>query len=343
MSEVKTKAAEAKDAAARMAYITTQVKDNALLKMAEYLELNQQEILEANKIDLENLAKKPGYTKAFHDRLELTPERIKDMADGLRAIQNLPDPVGEVLSMWKRPNGLEIGQVRVPMGVIGIIYEARPNVTVDAAGLAVKAGNAVILRGSSEAINSNKTLVKILKEACIETSLPAGAVNLIEDTDRAAARELMQLNEYLDVLIPRGGSSLIKSVIENSTVPVIQTGEGICHTYVDKETDIEMAIQIAFNAKTHRPAVCNAMETLLVHKDIAPDYLPSIAKLLEEAGVEIRLSPYRLFEPLRRLVPVPFEMGAGERVGGENIAVVFVEIGGEKTGLPVEAVRLEGE
>jgi len=174
------------------------------------------------------------------------------------------------------------------LGVIGIIYEARPNVTVDAAGLAIKAGNAVILRGSSEAIESNKVLVKILKNACMESGLSEGTVSLIEDTDRAAAQELMQLNEYLDVLIPRGGSSLIKSVVENSTVPVIQTGEGICHTYIDKETDVDMAVKIAFNAKTNRPGVCNAMETLLVHKDISRKVLPKIVKLLEEANVEVR-------------------------------------------------------
>ncbi len=288
MSEVKTKAIAAKEAATRMSYISTQMKNNVLLKMAENLESNKDEILKANKIDLENLAKKPGYTKAFHDRLELTAERITDMAEGLKEIQNLPDPVGEVISMWKRPNELEVGQVRVPLGVIGIIYEARPNVTVDAAGLAIKAGNAVILRGSSEAIESNKVLVKILKNACMESGLSEGTVSLIEDTDRAAAQELMQLNEYLDVLIPRGGSSLIKSVVENSTVPVIQTGEGICHTYIDKETDVDMAVKIAFNAKTNRPGVCNAMETLLVHKDISREVLPKIVKLLEEANVEVR-------------------------------------------------------
>ncbi|MDO9574664.1 MAG: glutamate-5-semialdehyde dehydrogenase [Candidatus Contubernalis sp.] len=288
MSEVKTKAAECREAAARLAYTSTEVKDKALIKMAEYLEENEKEILEANKIDLENLAKKPGYTKAFHDRLELTPDRIKDMANGLRDIQNLLDPIGEVITMWKRPNELQIGQVRVPLGVVGIIYEARPNVTVDAAALCIKAGNAVILRGSSEAIESNKKLVEILKKACMEIGLPSGTINLIEDTDRAAARELMQMNGYVDVLIPRGSGGLIKSVIENATVPVIETGEGNCHTYVDKETDLDMAVSIAFNAKTHRPGVCNAMETLLVHKDIAKDYLPKISKLLEDAGVEIR-------------------------------------------------------
>ena len=288
MSEVKTKAMEAKEAAATMSYISTRVKNDALLKMAEELESQKDEILKANKTDLENLAKKPGYTSAFHDRLELTAERITDMAQGLREIQNLPDPVGEVISMWKRPNGMEVGEVRVPLGVIGIIYEARPNVTVDAAGLAIKAGNAVILRGSSEAIESNKVLVKILKSACSNSGLSQGVVNLIEDTDRAAAQELMQLNQYLDVLIPRGGSSLIKSVVENSTVPVIQTGEGNCHTYIDKETDVDMAVKIAFNAKTNRPGVCNAMETLLVHKDVSREVLPEIVKQLEEAGVEVR-------------------------------------------------------
>lgn len=288
MSEVKNKAAEAKEAAVRMAYISTRDKDAALLKMAEYLEAHQEEILASNKIDLDNLAKKPGYTKAFHDRLELNSERIIGMADGLREIRFLSDPIGEVISMWKRPNGLDIGQVRVPLGVLGIIYEARPNVTADAAGLALKAGNAVILRGSSEAIESNKKLVEILSKACQEAGLPGGCISLIEDTDREAAKELMRMNDYLDVLIPRGGESLIRSVIENATVPVIETGVGNCHTYVDGETDMEMAVKIAFNAKTNRPGVCNAMETLLVHKDVAKGYLPETAKALEEAGVEIR-------------------------------------------------------
>ncbi len=288
MSEIKNNAAEAKEAAVRMAYISTRDKDAALLKMAEYLEAHQEEILASNKIDLDNLAKKPGYTKAFHDRLELNSERIIGMADGLREIRFLSDPIGEVISMWKRPNGLDIGQVRVPLGVLGIIYEARPNVTADAAGLALKAGNAVILRGSSEAIESNKKLVEILSKACQEAGLPGGCISLIEDTDREAAKELMRMNDYLDVLIPRGGESLIRSVIENATVPVIETGVGNCHTYVDGETDMEMAAKIAFNAKTNRPGVCNAMETLLVHKDVAKDYLPEIAKALEEAGVEIR-------------------------------------------------------
>ena len=288
MSEVKNKAAEAKEAAVRMAYISTRDKDAALLKMAEYLEAHQEEILASNKIDLDNLAKKPGYTKAFHDRLELNSERIIGMADGLREIRFLSDPIGEVISMWKRPNGLDIGQVRVPLGVLGIIYEARPNVTADAAGLALKAGNAVILRGSSEAIESNKKLVEILSKACQEAGLPGGCISLIEDTDREAAKELMRMNDYLDVLIPRGGESLIRSVIENATVPVIETGVGNCHTYVDGETDMEMAVKIAFNAKTNRPGVCNAMETLLVHKDVAKGYLSETAKALEEAGVEIR-------------------------------------------------------
>ncbi len=291
LSEVVRKAAEAKKAAAVLACATTRDKDAALLKAAEYLAASVDEILTANKIDLENYVKKPGYTKAFYDRLELTAARIADMARGLKEIQTSEDPIGEVVSMGKRPTGLEIGMIRVPLGVVGIIYEARPNVTVDAAALCIKAGNAVILRGSSEAVNSNIVLVKILQKACREAGLPDGTVSLIEATDRSAAIELMQLSDYLDVLIPRGGRSLIKSVLENSRVPVIQTGVGLCHTYVDAEADLDMAVNIAFNAKTHRPGVCNAMETLLVHKEIAGAFLPKIDKALREAGVEVRGCP----------------------------------------------------
>ncbi|HHX77472.1 MAG TPA: glutamate-5-semialdehyde dehydrogenase [Firmicutes bacterium] len=291
LSEVARKAAEAKKAASVLASAPAGDKNAALLKAAEYLTASVDEILAANKIDLENYMKKPGYTRALYDRLKLTEARIADMARGLKEIIASEDPIGEVVSMWKRPSGIEIGMVRVPLGVVGIIYEARPNVTVDAAALCIKAGNAVILRGGSEAINSNIALVKILQKACGDAGLPDGTVSLVENTDRSAALELMQMSGYLDVLIPRGGRSLIRSVVENSKVPVIQTGEGLCHTYVDAGADLDMALNIAFNAKTQRPGVCNAMETLLVHKDIAGGFLPEIDKALREAGVEVRGCP----------------------------------------------------
>ena len=288
MSEVILKAAEAKEAAVSLAVASTEKKNQALLAMADVLENAVEEIKAANAVDLENLAKKADYSRAFYDRLKLTEARIADMTEGLRQLVALPDPVGEVIGMLTRPNGLQIGRVRVPLGVIGIIYEARPNVTVDAAGLALKAGNAVVLRGSSEAIHSNKALVGLLRRAVESVGLPAGTVTLVEDTDRAAVTELMRLNEYLDVLIPRGGASLIKTVVENASVPVIETGTGNCHTFVDATADVGMAKDIAFNAKTHRPGVCNAMETLLVHASVAEAFLPGMLEQLFGAGVEVR-------------------------------------------------------
>ncbi|NLZ38635.1 MAG: glutamate-5-semialdehyde dehydrogenase [Firmicutes bacterium] len=288
MSEVMKKAAAAKAASVQMAMATTEKKNEALLAIADELTANQDEILAANKLDLDNLVRKKDYNKAFYDRLALSPERIAGMTEGVRQIAALPDPVGEVTGMWVRPNGLQIGQVRVPLGVIGIIYEARPNVTVDAAALALKAGNAVLLRGSSEAINSNIALVKCLQQALEKVGLPAGVISLIEDTERAAVQEMMRLNEYLDVLIPRGGANLIKTVTENASIPVIQTGTGVCHTFVDASADLEMAERIVFNAKTNRPGVCNAMETLLVHEKVADAFLPRILEKFFASGVEVR-------------------------------------------------------
>ena len=265
MNEALQKAKLAKKAASGLAQLSTDVKDKALGMMAQALEEQAGYLMKANKLDVE-AAVQSGKAKAFIDRLTLTEKRIKDMADGLRVIQNLQDPVGETVAMWKRPNGLRIGQRRVPLGVIGIIYESRPNVTADAAGLCLKAGNAVILRGGSEAIQSNKAIVKVLSQAAYEAGIPEGAIQLIEDTGRDSARQLMRLNGLVDVLIPRGGPSLIKAVIEEATVPVIETGVGNCHVYVDSECDQDMAVNITVNAKISRPAVCNAAETLLVDR-----------------------------------------------------------------------------
>lgn len=291
MSEVIKKAKEAKEASVSLATASSVQKNNALLAMAEALEANQDEILAANAIDLDNLTKKDGYNKAFYDRLQLTGPRILGMVEGLRELVALSDPIGEVMGMQTRPNGLQVGRVRVPLGVVGIIYEARPNVTADASGLALKAGNAVLLRGSSEAIHSNKALVKVLRQAVSSVGLPAGVITLVEETDRAVVIEMMRLNAYLDVLIPRGGASLIKSVVENASVPVIETGTGNCHTYVDETAELKMAEDIAFNAKTHRPGVCNAMETLLVHGAVADQFLPGMLNRLFAAGVEVRGCP----------------------------------------------------
>ena len=288
MSEVVRIAAEAKAAAVHLAAATTDQKNEALLAMAKALTEHQDEVLAANARDLEAFRQKPGYTKALYDRLLLNEGRIAGMVEGLHQLVALSDPIGEVTGMTIRPNGLQVGQVRVPLGVVGIIYEARPNVTVDAASLALKAGNAVLLRGGSEAINSNKALVRILRQAVEAAGLPAAVISMIEDTDRAAVREMLRLNGYLDVLIPRGGASLIKTVIEHASVPVIETGTGVCHTFIDASADLSMAASIAMNAKTARPGVCNAMETMLVHRDIADKFLPLILPQLFEAGVEVR-------------------------------------------------------
>jgi glutamate-5-semialdehyde dehydrogenase len=286
-SEVKRKAVLAKSAARVLAVLSTEQKNLALRSMVQALRDKKEIIIQANELDLK-AAKSKGISSALLDRLTLNDKRIEDMAEGLEEVAKLPDPIGEVTHMWRQPNGLEIGKVRVPLGVIGIIYEARPNVTVDAAGLCLKAGNAVVLRGGSEAINSNKAIVEVIEKAALTNGLPAGSINLIEDTDRAAANELMRLNGLIDVLIPRGGAGLIKAVIENATVPVIETGVGNCHLYVDSSADLAMAERIIINAKTQRPGVCNAIETLLVHKSVASRILPSIGEKLREKGVEIR-------------------------------------------------------
>ena len=287
MSELILKGKNAKEASYELGNLSTEDKNKGLTAMADYLVKHKNEIIEANSLDLKKAVDK-GTSKAMLDRLTLNAERIEGMANGLRQVASLPDPVGEVVSMWTRPNGLQIGQKRVPMGVIGIIYEARPNVTSDAAGLCFKTGNAVILRGGSEAINSNKAIVKVLVEALKSANLPENAIQLVEDTSREVATEMMRLNEYIDVLIPRGGAGLIKAVVNNATVPVIETGTGNCHIYVDEDCDFEMAKNIIINAKTSRPAVCNAAEKLLVNEKIAKDFMPFILKELRDNGVEVR-------------------------------------------------------
>lgn len=276
----------AKEASYVLMNASTTLKNKALAKMAESLLKNTDNILMENKKDLEN-AKANGMSKAMLDRLSLDVKRLEGMAGGLKQVEGLNDPVGEVLSMWKRPNGLQIGKQRVPMGVIGIIYEARPNVTCDAAGLCLKAGNAVILRGGKEAINSNKAIVKALCAGIKEAGLPEDCVQLVTDTSRDSANEMMKLNDFIDVLIPRGGAGLIQAVVRNATVPVIQTGVGNCHVYVDKDADLEMAKNIVINAKTSRPSVCNAEEKLLIHEDIAKDFLNIIVPALREKNVKV--------------------------------------------------------
>lgn len=286
--EVLKKAAKAKEASRLMGSLSASVKNKALRLMAEELVNRAAYIIEANNQDMVQ-GRERGLTGALLDRLLLTEARIGEMAVGLRSIADLPDPVGEIISMWKRPNGIQIGKMRVPLGVIGIIYEARPNVTVDAAGLCLKTGNAVVLRGGSEAIHSNQAIAKIISEAAVKAGMPEGAIQLIETTDREAVNIMLKLNEYLDILIPRGGAGLIQTVVKNATVPVIETGVGNCHVYVDDEADLNMAKEIVINAKTQRPGVCNAMETLLVNQKVAEVFLPDMLNTLKDQyGVEIR-------------------------------------------------------
>ena len=287
MSSLISMGQKAKEASYELGIASAGQKNQALTFMAEELVKAKDEIIKANEIDRQNAIKK-GITEALLDRLSLDDSRIEAMAQGLLDIVKLQDPVGEVTNMWQMPNGLEIGQKRVPLGVIGIIYEARPNVTSDAAGLCFKAGNAVILRGGSEAINSNKAIVKVLREGLKSVGLPEDSIQLIEDTSREVATEMMKLNDYIDVLIPRGGAGLIQAVVKNATVPVIETGTGNCHIYVDEYADFEMAKNIVINAKTSRPSVCNAAEKLLVHEKIAKDFMPIILKALRDKDVEIR-------------------------------------------------------
>jgi len=286
-------AKDAKAAARLLRKIERDTKDAALRLMADRLLQRKKDIVRENKKDLA-LAEEKGLTSAMIDRLTLDDKTIRSMAEGLREIAVLSDPVGEVTGMWKRPNGLMVGRVRIPLGVIGFIYESRPNVTVDAASLCLKSGNAVILKGGSEAINSNLILEKILKESLEETGLPQNAIQVVPSTDRKAVRILLGLEDYVDIIIPRGGEGLIRFVAEHSRIPVLKHYKGVCHIYVDEFADIVTASDVCFNAKVQRPGVCNAMETMLVHDKITGDFLPLIAKRLLEAGVEIRGCPKTL-------------------------------------------------
>ena len=284
---VKAKAAAAKKAAGKLAITSTAIKNKAMLAMAQALLDKQEEILAANAVDMEAAAAK-GMKTSMLDRLKLTPERIAGMAEGLEQVAALPDPIGNVVGGSRLANGLSITKVRVPLGVIGIIYEARPNVTADAVGLCLKSGNAVILKGGSEAMQSNIAIANILSEAAEAAGIPEGSVQFVDTSDRQAVTDLIHMNGLVDVVIPRGGAGLIKTVVMNATVPVIETGAGVCHTFIDASADVEMAMKICYNAKVQRPSVCNAMETLLVHKDAADKFMPSMLAKSIEAGVEIR-------------------------------------------------------
>ena len=292
---------QAKAAARKLAPLSTGEKNRALLLMAEKLEAQAAFLIAENKKDLD-FAQRSGISGAVLDRIALDPGRVQAMAKGLREVTALPDPVGEIIKMWRRPNGLQVGRMRIPLGVIAMIYEARPNVTADAAALCLKSGNAVILRGGSEAYFSNQAIGSLLRQAVAETAVPAAAIQVVQNKDRALVRELLQLEEYIDLAIPRGGEELIRAVAANSRVPVIKHYKGVCHVYVDSEASLEMAERICMNAKVQRPSVCNAMETLLVHKAIAGKFLPSMAAKYQAAGVEIRGC-----EETRALVPAAKE------------------------------------
>lgn len=287
MSVLREQAQRAKEASYKLSLAGVSQKNDALLRIADNLIKNKAYILAENEKDLAK-AEENGVRPTMLDRLRLTEKRIEDMAEGVRQVVALKDPVGEVINMTERPNGLVIGKKRVPMGLIGIIYEARPNVTVDAVCLTLKTGNAALLRGGKEALHSNLALTKVMQEAIVAAGLPESTVELLSDTNRETAKEMMRLNGIVDVLIPRGGAGLIKTVVENATVPVIETGTGNCHTYIDDSADFTMALSILVNAKTQRPSVCNACESLLVSEKIAKDFLPLAQKALEEKGVELR-------------------------------------------------------
>lgn len=287
MNYIEELGVKAKASKGELANASTGQKNDALLEIAHILRRCMPKIIEANKLDLENAVRR-NMTIALQDRLRLDEKRIEGIANACEKLTSLDDPVGEILGGSVRPNGMRITKVRVPMGVVGIIYEARPNVTVDAAALCLKSGNVVILRGGKEAFNSNKILCDLMRQAVETAGFSPDIIQLVENTDRAIATQMMQANGYIDVLIPRGGAQLIKAVVQNATVPVIETGTGNCHVYVDSTASIDMAVDIVDNGKTQRPSVCNAVESCLVHRDIAPDFLPKLKAKLDEHNVEIR-------------------------------------------------------
>jgi glutamate-5-semialdehyde dehydrogenase len=287
---VLNKALEAREGTRSLAKASSGQKNSVLIKMAEALQKRTKELISENKKDI-RFAKVKGLSKTLIDRLTLNEKRINEMAQGLMEVSALPDPVGEIIKMWQRPNGMTVGRMRVPIGVIGIIYESRPNVTADAAGLCLKAGNSVVLRGGSEAINSNKAIVNVLRDIAKREGLHEGAVTFIDTPDREAVMEMLKLEGIIDLIIPRGGESLIRTVTENSRIPVLKHYKGVCHVFVDRDADLKMAEGICFNAKVQRPGTCNAMETMLVDKKIAKTFLPVMIKSFKEAGVRLKGCP----------------------------------------------------
>lgn len=288
MESIRNIAKKAKEVSYQISRISTDIKNRALFEIANDIEKNKEMLISENLKDIDEAQKQQNISRAMIDRLKLDDQIIHTMAEGLRQIAHLPDPVGEIVRMWKRPNGLMVGRMRIPIGVIGIIYESRPNVTADASGLCLKSGNSVILRGGHEAFNSNVAIVKIIQEALERVGIPKEAVQLFPHKDREAIKEMLQLEDEIDLIIPRGGEELIRFVTTYSKIPVIKHYKGVCHIFVDETADMDMAIKICLNAKIQKPAVCNAMETLLVHKNIAKVFLPRISEAMEKEGVELR-------------------------------------------------------
>ncbi len=327
MTNLETQCAAVKQASHTLSIAGTAIKNRALESIAKALIENQDKWLRANSQDLD-AAKAAGMRPSLLDRLALTPERVSGVVEGLGQVAALPDPIGKVDRMETRPNGLIIGRRRVPLGVVAIIYEARPNVTVDAAALCLKSGNACILRGGSEAIHSNRAAVEIMREALADAELPEDCIALVQDTSRETANELMGLDRYIDVLIPRGGAGLIRSVAKNASVPVIRTGEGVCHIYIDKDADVQMGAEILFNAKCSRPSVCNAAECVLIHRDITKEFLAAAVPLLDRYEVELRCDEEALALLGSRGIPATAEDWDAE-YGDYTLAVRVVGSAGE--------------
>ncbi len=320
IEELERKGRAAKAASRQMAKLSTEVKNKALHNIAEDLLSRQDEILSANEVDCRE-AEASGLSEAIIDRLRLNPSRLKATAQGVLSVEALPDPVGEVFDMRTLPNGMIVGRKRVPLGVIGAIYESRPNVTIDISVLCLKAGNAVILRGGKEAIHSNSALVRIVEQACSRAGMPEGVVQFVESTDRALVNHMLKMNYIIDLLVPRGGAELIKFVSENASMPVVAGGIGVCHTYVDRSADIAKAVAIAYNAKVMRPSVCNALDTLLVHADIAERALPEIAREWGRAGVELHCDE-RAYEVLKSDPSLKLKRAVDEDWGKEFLALI---------------------
>jgi len=320
VEELEAKGRAAKAASRRMAYLSTDIKNNALRNIADDLVARKDEILAANKKDYIK-ARASGMGAALLDRLMLDKSRLEGIAADTRAVAALPDPVGETFEMRTMPNGLQIGKKRVPIGVIGAIYESRPNVTVDIASLCLKSGNAIILRGGKETINSNTAIVRVIQDACKRAGMPEGCVQFIDNTDHALVDRMLKMNDVIDLIIPRGGAGLIKSVTENATMAVVSGGIGVCHTFIDKSADIQKAVDIVYNAKVQRPTVCNALDTVLVHADIARSYLPGMANELNKAKVELHCDARALaiLKPNKALKLVP---AVGEDWGKEFLALI---------------------